>query len=123
MIKLENIFNDLKNEHLECKMVNDKRLDIDLPFLYLTSRDYMKVSLVQLGENLYFTDFGKTIDEFESEFDMVKDSQVLLEGLGKLDVNLDKHNLIKLVDENDIFIQLNQFIYAIIFIQTLIISI
>lgn len=121
MIKLENIFNDLKNEHLECKMVNDKRLDIDLPFLYLTSRDYMKVSLVQLGENLYFTDFGKTIDEFESEFDMVKDSQVLLEGLGKLDVNLDKHNLIKLVDENDIFIQLNQFIYAIIFIQTLII--
>lgn len=121
MINLQNIFNEMKNQHLKCQMINDKRLDIDLPLLYLTSHDYMKVSLVQLGENLYFTDFGKTIDEFKSEFDRVKDSKVLLEGLRKLDVNLDKHNIIKLVDENDIFIQLNQFIYAIIFIQNLII--
>ena len=120
MTKLENIFNDLKNEHLECKMVNDKRLDIDLPFLYLTSRDYMKVSLVQLGENLYFTDFGKTIDEFEREFDEIKGLEILRERLENLGVKLDKHNITKLVDENDIFIQLNQFIYAIVFIQTLI---
>ena len=122
MSLIDQAFEIIKNEKIDCQKVNAERLDIELPLIFLADNDYIKVSLVELDGELFFADYGKTIGELEKEFEKIENSPMVTDRLANLEVMLDGNSLLKTTSLETLFEDYNKFIYAIIFIQTLLSS-
>ena len=119
MSLIDQAFKLFKDEKIKGEKVNEERLDIELPLIFLADNDYIKVSLVELDGELFFADYGKTIGELEKEFEKIENSPIVIDRLANLEVMLDGNSLLKTTSLETLFEDYNKFIYAIIFIQTL----
>lgn len=119
MSLIDQAFKLFKDEKIKGEKVNEERLDIELPLIFLADNDYIKVSLVDLDGELFLADYGKAIGDLEKEFENINNFSIVSDRLADLDVMLDGNSLLKSTRIETLFEDFNKFIYAIIFIQTL----
>ena len=119
MSLIDQAFKLFKDEKIKGEKVNEERLDIELPLIFPADNDYIKVSLVDLDGELFLADYGKAIGDLEKEFENINNSSIVRDRLADLDVMLDGNSLLKITSLETLFEDYNKFIYAIIFIQTL----
>lgn len=115
---LEKVVNLIIQNGYSVEKENLNKFSISFPFIYTKSNDRVKIFLVEINNNIYIADYGKTFEDFLAEDNNLDNSVEKIKNKSKnFNIDVDNYSLIKKTNINEIIFDLSNFIHLVSYIQ------